>query len=221
MSPTIESARMNKPEDMSVQQHCFIHATRSSLSLIAAGLVMVLGLTGCASSDSLAEQANAGETESYIAGDGSVTEFPPESRGEPVELTGRFYDGTAVSSADFTGQVTVLNVWYAACAPCRVEAPDLQALYEKHQESGVQFIGVNIRDEQATAEAFERTFRTTYPSIDDTDGTVLLAMSDYVPAQAVPTTLILDKQGRVAGRIIGLAEKSTLDALITAAVNQR
>ena len=85
----------------------------------------------------------------------------------------------------------------------------------------MQFIGVNIRDEQATAEAFERTFRTTYPSIDDTDGTVLLAMSDYVPAQAVPTTLILDKQGRVAGRIIGLAEKSTLDALITAAVNQR
>lgn len=186
--------------------------------LFAVGLALVLGLTGCASNDTLAEQANAGDTTNYIAGDGSVTEYAPESRGEPVELTGTFYDGTVVDSEDFKGQVTVLNVWYAACAPCRVEAPDLQALYEEHQPSGVQFIGVNIRDEQPTAEAFERTFGTTYPSIDDADGAVLLAMSDYVPAQAVPTTLVLDRQGRVAGRIIGLAEKSTLDALITDAV---
>ncbi|WP_245702913.1 TlpA family protein disulfide reductase [Arthrobacter subterraneus] len=191
------------------------------MKLLAASLTLSLGLTGCASTDTLAEQANAGDNENYIAGDGSVTEYTPESRGEPVALTGTFYDGTVVDSEDFKGQVTVLNVWYAACAPCRVEAPDLQALYEKHQPSGVQFIGVNIRDEQPTADAFERTFGTTYPSIDDTDGAVLLAMSDYVPAQAVPTTLVLDRQGRVAGRIIGLAEKSTLDALITDAVAEQ
>lgn len=191
------------------------------LNLLVAGLALVLGLTGCASNDALAEQANSADNKNYIAGDGSVTEYAPESRSQPVKLTGTFYDGTVVDSEDFKGQVTVLNVWYAACAPCRVEAPDLQALYEKHQPSGVQFIGVNIRDEQATAEAFERTFGITYPSIDDTDGSVLLAMSDYVPAQAVPSTLVLDRQGRVAGRIIGLAEKSTLDALITDAAAEQ
>ncbi|WP_026543759.1 TlpA disulfide reductase family protein [Arthrobacter sp. 35/47] len=188
------------------------------LRLLAAGVALVLGLSGCAPNDALAEQANAGDNKNYIAGDGSVTEYAPESRGEPVQLTGTFYDGTVVDSADFKGQVTVLNIWYAACAPCRVEAPDLQALYEKHQQSGVQFIGVNIRDEAATAAAFERTFGITYPSIDDADGAVLLAMTQYVPPQAVPSTLVLDRQGRVAGRIIGLAEKSTLNALITDAI---
>ncbi|WP_299169671.1 TlpA disulfide reductase family protein [uncultured Arthrobacter sp.] len=188
---------------------------------LAAGLTLIVGLSGCATSDALAEQANAGDNKNYIAGDGSVTEYAPESRSEPVDLRGTTYDGTVVDSADFTGQVTVLNIWYAACAPCRVEAPDLQALSEKHQQSGVQFIGVNIRDGAATAAAFERTFGITYPSIDDTDGAVLLAMTEYVPPQAVPSTLILDRQGRVAGRIIGLAEKSTLNALITDAVAEQ
>lgn len=188
------------------------------VKLSAVGLALILVLSGCASNDTLAEQANAGDNKNYIAGDGSVTEYAPESRGEPVELTGAFYDGTVVDSDAFVGQVTVLNVWYAACAPCRVEAPDLQALYEEHQPSGVQFIGVNIRDEAATAAAFERNFGISYPSIDDADGGVLLAMTQYVPPQAVPSTLVLDRQGRVAGRIIGLAEKSTLDALISDAV---
>lgn len=178
-------------------------------------LVASLVMTGCAAEDPLAEQARSGDSKNYIAGDGSVSEFTPDSRGEPMGLTAELYDGTTVDSAGWTGQVTVLNIWYAACAPCRVEAPDLQALYEEHKDAGVEFIGVNIRDEKATAAAFERTFDITYPSINDQDGATLLALTKYVPPQAVPSTLVLDKQGRVAGRIIGLAEKSTLDALIT------
>ncbi|NOJ60917.1 TlpA disulfide reductase family protein [Arthrobacter sp. 260] len=182
-------------------------------------VILILGvslaMTGCAVEDPLSEQARAGDSKNYIAGDGSVSEFAPDSRGEPVGLVAELYDGTAVDVADWKGQVTVLNIWYAACAPCRVEAPDLQALYEEHNGAGVQFLGVNIRDEKATAEAFERTFDITYPSVNDEDGGTLLALTEYVPPQAVPSTLVLDKQGRVAGRIIGLAEKSTLDALIT------
>ena len=138
-----------------------------------------------------------------------------------MDLSAELYDGTVIDSADWLGQVTVLNVWYAACAPCRAEAPILQALSTKYQDDGVQFYGVNIRDEAATAEAFERTFGIEYPSVDDKDGRMLLAMTQYVPAQSVPSTLVLDKQGRVAGRIIGLAEKSILDALIEDAVTEQ
>ncbi|GAB3245494.1 TlpA disulfide reductase family protein [Arthrobacter pigmenti] len=166
----------------------------------------------------MAQQAGAGGGQNYVAGDGSVSEYGAESRGEPVRFSSELYDGSVVNSRDWTGQVTVLNFWYAACPPCRAEAEDLQALYEKYKDDGVMFYGVNVRDPEATAAAFERNFGITYPSFDDRDGEVLFAMTQYVPPQAVPTTVVLDQQGRVASRIIGLAEKSTLDALIADAV---
>ena len=186
---------------------------RRSLLKLGAGLVFALPLAACTVEDSLAQQANAGDNKNYIAGDGSVTEYDAATRGEPVQLSGKLFDGTTVDAADFAGQVTVLNFWYAACAPCRLEAPDLQALSEEFAGKA-QFYGVNIRDERATAEAFERNFGVTYPSFQDKDGGILLAMTNYVPPQAVPTTLVLDKKGRVAARILGVADKGTLKALI-------
>jgi thiol-disulfide isomerase/thioredoxin len=116
------------------------------------------------------------------------------------------------------GRVTVLNFWYAACAPCRLEAPDLEALHQELAPQGATFYGVNIRDEAATADAFNRNFGLSYPSFQDKDGGVLLSLTDYVPPAAVPTTLVLDKQGRVSSRILGVAEKGTLKSLITAAL---
>ena len=80
------------------------------------------------------------------------------------------------------------------------------------------FFRVNPRDEKATAAAFDTTFNLTYPSFDDKSGGVLLAVSGLVPPGAVPTTLVLDKQGRVASRVLGEVQKGTLKALITAAV---
>ncbi|WP_196820863.1 TlpA family protein disulfide reductase [Arthrobacter sp. CAN_A6] len=181
---------------------------------LAVGLPASVALASCAAEDPLAQQAAAGDNKNYIAGDGSVTEYAAGERGEPVDLTGKLFDGTQVSSAEWAGSVTVLNFWYAACAPCRKEAPDLVALHDEFEPQGAQFFGVNIRDERATAEAFERSFDIPYPSFDDQDGGVLLAMTSYVPPQAVPTTLVFDKEGRISARILGLAERSTLKALI-------
>jgi peroxiredoxin len=181
---------------------------------VALGVSASLGLAGCAADDPLAQQAAAGDNKNYIAGDGSVTEYAESDRGGPVELSGTLFDGTEVSSSEWDGEVTVLNFWYAACAPCRKEAPDLVALHSEFGAQGAQFYGVNIRDEKATANAFERNWKIPYPSFNDKDGGVLLAMTSYVPPQAVPTTLVLDKQGRVSARILGLAEKSTLKALV-------
>lgn len=159
-----------------------------------------------------------GDNKNYIAGDGSVTEYAAGDRGEPLTVTGTKYDGTVVDSADWAGEVTVVNFWYAACAPCREEAPDLVALHDEYESAGAQFFGVNIRDTEQTAEAFERRFEIPYPSLDDQDGGVLLAMTSYVPPQAVPTTLVIDKEGRVSARILGLADKTTLGALIETAL---
>lgn len=186
--------------------------------LAAGGAALTVALAACSGTDPLAEQANAGDNKRYIAGDGSVTEYGAAERKPPVEFTATTFDGTTVNAADFPGRVTVLNFWYAACAPCRAEAPDLKTLSNDFASQGVDFMGVNVRDEKATAEAFERNFGLDYPSIADKDGGVLLALTKFVPPSAVPTTLVLDKQGRVSARILGIADKGTLKALITGAL---
>lgn len=180
----------------------------------------VLPLAACVGEeDPLAKQAREGNNKNYIAGDGSVQEYGPESRTEPVEIEAVAYDGQKIDSADWIGQVTVLNFWYAACAPCRIEAPHLVEL-NKEFDGKAGFLGINVRDEKEAAEAFERTFGIKYPSVQDTQGTIQLAMTKYVPLKAVPTTLVLDKQGRVSARILGVAEKPTLKALINTALTE-
>lgn len=183
------------------------------------GALSMSTLAGCGSNDALAQQAKAGDNKNYIAGDGSVTEYAPSQRTPPVVLTGELYDGTVIDSTDWAGRVVVLNFWYAACAPCRLEAPRLEALWERFQPDGVEFYGVNIRDEEQAAAAFERTFGVTYPSMQDKNGGILLAMAQYVPPQAVPSTLVLDRQGRVASRILGLADQGILKTLIVSALD--
>lgn len=183
-----------------------------SLLLLAAPV-----LAGCTASDSLAQQARAGDGKNYIAGDGSVQEYTAGNRGNPVSFSSKLFNGETVDAASFRGKVTVLNFWYAGCPPCRAEAKDLESLYQQFKPTGTQFYGVNVRDDAPTAAAFERTFGTTYPSFEDRNGTVLLAMAQYVPPQSVPTTIVLDKQGRVSARILGRLDKGTLKSLIQSA----
>lgn len=189
-------------------------------ALAAAGLASALALAGCSSANDELTQRAQNDGTNYVAGDGSVQELAAADRGEPVQFESTLFDGSAVGPERWEGDVTVINFWYAACAPCRVEAPDLADLHEEFTDEGVQFYGVNTRDTQPTAEAFERTFGIEYPSMEDRTGEVMLAMTDYVPPSAVPTTLVLDKQGRVSARILGIAEPGTLRALINTALDE-
>lgn len=189
------------------------------LKVLAAAALAGLVLTGCSASDPLAEQFKAGDNKNYIAGDGTVTEFAKESRGRAVKWSGQISDGRVLSSDAVSGTPVVMNFWYAGCAPCRAEAPDLQQLSEQFNE--VQFVGVNVRDSAATAAAFERKFGVTFPSIlDATTGDVVLAFTGVVTPQAVPTTLVIDKQGKVSARVLGRIDPSTLKALIQTVVKE-
>ena len=183
------------------------------VSVILAALV----LAGCSSEgDTLAQQYRQGTGANYISGDGALTVVAPESRNEGIAFQGPLDVGGTFSSADYAGQIMVVNFWYAGCPPCRLEAPDLEALHQEFLEEGVVFIGVNILDQAPTALAFADEFGVTYPSIMDTnDGSVRLAFSGQVAPNAVPTTVVLDQQGRVAARISGLlTEPDVLAALI-------
>ena len=116
--------------------------------------------------------------------------------------------------ADWRGDVVVLNTWYANCPPCRAEAPDLAALSADYAADGVQLLGINRTDDAGTAQAFERQFEVPYPSLDDADGAAIAALQGTVPVNAVPTTVVLDREGKVAGRILGLADPSTLRSMV-------
>jgi len=184
---------------------------RTLIGVVAAALL----LSGC-SSDPLAEQYREGSNKGYIAGDGSITEIAPADRGEPVEFAGDIETGEPVSSADYLGEVLVVNFWYASCAPCRAEADDLQAANAKFTGQGAEFLGVNVRDQAPSALAFNENYSITYPSVLDVDqGRMQLAFSGSIPPNAVPTTLVLDQEGRVAARILGqVLEASILETLI-------
>lgn len=176
--------------------------------LIPAALVLLV-LAGC-SADPLAQQYESGTNQNYISGDGTLTVIAAEDRGDPIVFSSTTDAGEAVSSADYEGEVLVINFWYAACPPCRVEAPDLEALHQQFDGEGASFLGVNVRDQAETAANFEQEFGITYASVIDTnDGNMLLAFAGTVAPNAVPTTLVIDKQGRVAARFLGLIEEPT------------
>lgn len=184
------------------------------LSAFGLGLVLIIGVSGC-SSDPLADQYRAGSGKNYIAGDGTVTEIVPENRTEPITFTGTSETGSTLASGDYLGNVLVVNFWYAGCAPCRAEAPSLEKVYQSTKADGANFMGVNVRDQAATVVTFDKTFGITYPSIVDLDGQAQLSFASNVPPNAVPTTLVLDAQGRVAARILGqLADPSILQTLV-------
>ena len=140
--------------------------------------------------------------------------WPAGSRTGPVELAGTDADGATQDVAAWRGDVVLVNTWYAACPPCRAEAPDLVALANADRARGLHVLGVNSTDAAGTAAAFARQFDVPYPTIIDTDGTAVAALQGVVPINAVPTTVLLDRQGRVAGRIIGRVDPSTLRTMV-------
>ncbi|BAH55793.1 Thiol-disulfide oxidoreductase ResA [Rhodococcus sp. T7] len=170
------------------------------LAVLAVGMAAVLGAAGCASgSDAVAQ----GGTFDFVApgGQTDILYDPPESRGKVGPLSGPdlMADGRAVSLSDYAGQVVVINLWGQWCAPCRSEADDLEQAYEATKDLGVQFLGINVRDPQRDkAQDFVIDNRMSYPSIYDPPMRTLIALGGSYPTSVIPSTLVLDRQHRVA-----------------------
>ena len=180
-----------------------------------AAAALLLGTAACTGDpNSVAEQAKAGDQKGYVSGDGAVETIPEADRAEPVELEGTLLDGTAWDSASARGEVLVINVWGSWCAPCVAEAPDLQKVWSELEAEGapVQFMGINFREDPARGAAFEKKAGITYPSLSDESGVTILALQGKAPT--VPTTLVLDRDGRIAARVNGPVSASTLRGLV-------
>ncbi len=184
---------------------------------LAAAAVLLLGGTACTDDpNSIAAQAKAGDQKGYVSGDGAVETIPEADRAEPVELSGELLDGSAWDIATARGDVLVVNVWGSWCAPCVAEAPDLQKVWSELQaeRAPVRFVGINFREDPARGAAFARKAGMTYPSLSDEEsgGVLILALQGKAPT--VPTTLVLDREGRIAARVNGPVSASTLRGLV-------
>lgn len=185
-------------------------------SLFAAVIAATLGLVlvGCSSSS-----ASAPAGSGFVSGDGTITLLEASARPPAPSLVGETLDGGSYSLADDLGKVVVLNVWASWCAPCRAEAPTLASLSEELAPEGVQFIGLDTRDSDEAARSFLKKNKITYPNVIDRDGQLQLGFGDSLPPQAIPSTIVIDPQGRVAGRILGKASASDLRGMIEPLLN--
>lgn len=185
----------------------------------AAALAVVVGLlAGCGAQEVTAgDPVDGGQgvsEQGYVSGDGTITIVPEADRVPAPELTGPTLDGGQFVLSDHLGEVVVMNVWASWCAPCRAEAEDLQAVWSEAEGRGVQFVGLNTRDSQAAADAFVERFGITYPNVIDTDGSRQLLFHESLPPAAIPSTLVIDAEGRVAARAIGPVDRSALLGLL-------
>ena len=179
---------------------------------VGAGLALVL-LAGCSATGADEGIRSAGQ-EGYVGVEGNLTQIPTAQRKVLPTVAGTSLDGRPLSTADYRGKVVVVNVWGSWCAPCRAEAPALQKA-SATLEGRAQFLGITTRDnDPAQARAFVRAFGIGYPSIYDPDGEALLTFAGTLPPSAIPSTMILDTEGRLAVRVLGEVSERTLVAMV-------
>jgi len=177
------------------------------LALVGAALLVA----GCTGKDAV-DVNNGGEFR-FVAGTPAGEVIPVKDRQKAPEFGGQLLDGTEYSSSDLSGDVAVINFWGSWCPPCRVETPEFQQVYSRVQDDGVRFLGINVKDDKQLADAFLQSKGITFPSLYDPRGEVALAFRDY-PANAIPSTIVLDRDGRVAAVYTGEVRQDDLRAVL-------
>lgn len=187
---------------------------RKTLSAVAAALTLTVGLTACSSgaNESISKQAK--DQKGYIGGDGVIEELPAAKRGAPVTVSGMTLDGKQWDIKDARGKVVMLNSWGAWCGPCQAEMPHLQKAWKSYESANkpVVFMGLDQRDSNAVAKSTLKKWGVEYPSLQNDDGENLQGLQRKVVA--TPTTLIIDKQGRIAARVSGSTTETTIRNMI-------
>lgn len=188
---------------------------RRAVPALLIGLAVLV--SGCATGD---DAVVHGGTFEFVSPGGKtkLTYDPPEQRGTIGVVRGRSLadPNKQIALSDFAGEVVVINVWGSWCGPCRTEATDLEKVYQATKDQGVAFLGINVRETAGddAANDFARSYGLTYPSIYDPPGRTLLAIADDYPATVVPTTVVLDRQHRVAAVYLTTVSEDDLKAKV-------
>jgi peroxiredoxin len=130
------------------------------------------------------------------------------------DFTGTTLTGSRLSFSSYRGRVVVVNFWGSWCVPCREEAAALAVTAQQYEPAGVAFLGIDVRDTTASAEAFARSFGITYPSVSDSGSQITLDFTAVVPIAGTPTTLVIDRTGHIAGAVFGQATYAELTTIL-------
>jgi len=179
----------------------------------------LLALTGCSG---MSAGGGGDDNKGYVDSDKSgIVRAKAVDRDQAPEVSGKTLEGKDLSLADFRGKVVVLNVWGSWCSPCRAEAADFQQAYTENEPKGVQFLGINTRDAtQANALAFTASKGVTYPSLWDPDAREIIKFRGNLNPNAIPSTLVIDREGRIAARALRALTIDELRSMIDPVVNE-
>jgi thiol-disulfide isomerase/thioredoxin len=189
-----------------------LRCTRTAAGAVLAAAV-VLGAAGC-SGGGTAQDGAVGNGSSFVPGSYGTTVFRSGARPMAPQVTAKTLTGSGFRLSADRGSVVVMNFWGSWCTPCREEAPALGELARHFSGAGVRFVGVDIRDDPASAEAFMQNFRISYPSLNDPNDLIALDFYGTAPPASIPTTLVIDRTGRIAARVIGPVSYEGLNTLI-------
>ncbi|MBH5336327.1 TlpA family protein disulfide reductase [Streptomyces pactum] len=184
---------------------------RRAIVLATGAAITALTLTACGSGVS----GGSSDTK-FVTGKGAVDTVPKGDRTEVPDLTGKDIHGKPLSIGDYKGKVVVLNVWGSWCAPCIAEAPNFVKVAKETEAQGVQFLGINTRDpDAANARKFERDHNVPYPSFYDPIGRLMLRFpKGSLNPQIIPTTIVIDRDGKIAARALRpLSEEKLRDMI--------
>ncbi|MFT4394533.1 TlpA family protein disulfide reductase [Gordonia lacunae] len=174
---------------------------------------LVLLIAGCSTGDDAVAQGN---TFQFVSPGGqTVITYAPDERKPIAALTGEdLVTGQPLSLSDgrFADKVVVVNVWGSWCGPCRGEADDLERVYERNRADGVEFLGINLRDDRESAKDFVIDRNVGFPSIYDFPGMSLAALT--TPTSVVPTTIVLDREHRPAAVFLKAISDNELDEVV-------
>jgi thiol-disulfide isomerase/thioredoxin len=149
-----------------------------------------------------------------VDGNTSAVLYPAGHRPVAPGFTGTTLTGSTLSFSSYRGHVVVLNFWGSWCVPCREEASTLAAVADRYRTAGVSFLGVDVRDTTASAQAFVNQFHVGYPSVGDASSVITADFSDVVPIAGTPTTLVIDRTGHIAGAVFGTVTYSELTTIL-------
>ena len=202
---------------MSRQSRLQRHAAHAALAGAAA--LTALCAAGC-SGGQIGGDPPQSSGQSFVGSSYISTLYRTGQRPTAPLVTGVTLTGQKLSLAAYRGDVLVLNFWGSWCAPCRAEAPALGTLARRLAASHVRFVGIDIRDEPQSALAFMQAFGVQYPSLNDPDDEIALQFRSTVPPAAIPTTIVIDRTGKVAARIVGGATYAQLKSVISEVTGQ-
>jgi thiol-disulfide isomerase/thioredoxin len=186
---------------------------RAVRPVVAAWVVVALLLNSCSRSSPAAQVAASNSTSSGPDTVGA-TIFASSGRQHAPPLRGRTLTGQPFALAKVLGKATiVVNVWASWCVQCRTEAHGLKALSDAMAGHGVRFVGIDEPDNRTRARAFVKATHASYPHLADPNG-MLLAQLRLLPAAGIPSTLVIDRHGFMAGRIVGVAHEAVLRHMI-------